>query len=131
MPLPSGIFLARCPWTTLRATIANSLITIGSSLMKQRAVCEIKVSVRMTFILLHSVLFVRTLGRNFFSGFNTSKSHSPKHLDCFYLADRPILALSRTNMLFKIPGGKEVRGRSGCLLCSELATFIHYLPRPH
>ena len=45
--------------------------------------------------------------------------------------DRPILALSRTNMLFKIPGGKEVRRRSSCLLCSELAIFIHYLPSPH
>lgn len=99
--------------------------------MKQGAVCKMRVSVRVIFIVLHSVLFMRTLGRNFFSGFNTSKSHSPKHLACFYLVDHPILALSRTNMLSKIPGGKEVRRRSSCLLCSELATFIHYLPRPH
>lgn len=65
----------------------------------------IKVSVGMIFILLHSVLFIRTLGGKYFSGFNTSKNHSPKHLACFYLTDDPILALSRTNMLFKIPGG--------------------------
>ena len=113
-----------------------SLDSIEGHYRKQPDVAERCVrdkGVRMIFILLHSVLFIRTLGRRFFffSGFNTSKSHSPKHLACSYLTDRPILALSKTNMLFKIPGGKEVRRRSGCLLCSELATFIHYLPSPH
>jgi hypothetical protein len=69
--------------------------------------------------------------KRLFSDFNIGKSHSSKHLACFYHQDHPILALSRTNMLFKIPGSKEVRSRSGCLLCSELAAFIHYLPQPH
>lgn len=74
--------------------------------------------------------FYKDSREKIFSGFNTSESHS-KHLACFYLVDCPILALSRTNTLSKIPGGKEVRRRSGCLLCSELERFIHYLPSPH